>query len=394
MAQFNSPQMGYSLAINGEYNSTLDIEGFSQMLKDPSYCYKFYWLEAIVDIVTEGVQDTTLDTIIDEMICNAWYSVREFHIHLSGLQVDGFVRDGLERAILRLSELSGLHANASKVEISNAIKEYNAELKPFKEQLTNMVPGRALSGFFTKSSELVPWGSVKKLTEYIKWIDSAVTRLPYTFGYSSKLKKEVHFNSDWMRMIQDNAVNIMGWIQYEKVKWLQSNNPEVPGLIYKLAPMDEKMRKLNKVRRLWEGILSVREVRDVFTGQPISAKQYDVDHFIPWSFVMNDELWNLMPMDSSLNSSKSNKLPKWDPFFSVFADNQFGMYCLIHEKEELHKRFEACHRDNLHSIWAGQELYRPGNTREEFYNILQKNMRPVYDSARRQGYEIWNDKFR
>ena len=26
----------------------------------------------------------------------------------------------------------------------------------------------------------------------------------------------------------------------------------------------------------------------------------------------------------------------------------------------------------------------------EFYNILQKNMRPVYDSARRQGYEIWN----
>ena len=41
-------------------------------------------------------------------------------------------------------------------------------------------------------------------------------------------------------MIQDNTVNILGWIQYEKVKWLQNNNPEVPGLIYKLAPMDEK----------------------------------------------------------------------------------------------------------------------------------------------------------
>ena len=34
----------------------------------------------------------------DEMIANAWYSVREFHIHLSGLQGDGLVRDGLERA--------------------------------------------------------------------------------------------------------------------------------------------------------------------------------------------------------------------------------------------------------------------------------------------------------
>ena len=52
-------------------------------------------------------------------------------------------------------------------------------------------------------------------------------------------------------MIQDHTVSILGWIQYEKVKWLQNNNPEIPGLIYKLAPMDEKMRKLNRVRKLW-----------------------------------------------------------------------------------------------------------------------------------------------
>ena len=390
MAQFDTPQIGSSLNINGEYHNTLDIEGFSQMMKDPSYCYKFYWLEAIVDIISEGTQDTTFDAIIDEMICNAWYSVREFHIHLSGIQADGLVRDGLERAVLKLTELSDLPANASKVEIKNAIREHNAELKLSKEQLTNMVPGRALAGFFSKSAEEVPWGSIRRLTEYIRRIDSAVIRLPYTFGDSSKLKKEVHFNPDWMRMIQDNTVNILGWIQYEKVKWLQNNNPEVPGLIYKLAPMDEKMRKLNNVRKLWKGILEVRKVCDVFTGNPIITKQYDVDHFIPWSFVMNDELWNLMPMDSFLNSSKSNKLPKWDPFFSVFAENQYGMYNLIHERAGLHKLFEACYRDNLHSIWAGQELYRPGNSKEEFYNILQKNMQPVYDSARRQGYEIWN----
>ena len=86
MAEFNTPQIGYSLHINGEYHNTLDIEGFSQMMKDPSYCYKFYWLEAIINIISEGIQDTTFDAIIDEMICNAWYSVREFHIHLSGMQ--------------------------------------------------------------------------------------------------------------------------------------------------------------------------------------------------------------------------------------------------------------------------------------------------------------------
>ena len=153
--------------------------------------------------------------------------------------------------------------------------------------------------------------------------------------------------------------------------------------------MDEKMRKLNHVRKLWEEV--TLEIYDELSlCRFVIRRETYADYFIPWSFVMNDELWNLMPMDSSLNVLKSNKLPKWDPFFVVFAKNQYHMYRLIHEKEELHKRFEACYRDNLHSIWAGQELYRPGNSKVEFYNILEKNMQPVYDSAKRQGYEIWN----
>ena len=114
MVKSDFAKVGYSLTIDGKYYNTLDIESFSLMMKDPSYCYKFYWLEAIVQLISEGVKDTTFDAIIDEMICNAWYSVREFHIHLSGMQADGQVRDGLERAVLLLTELSDLPANASK----------------------------------------------------------------------------------------------------------------------------------------------------------------------------------------------------------------------------------------------------------------------------------------
>ena len=358
MAERDIAKAGYQLKIDGFYENTLEIEGFVQMMKDPSYCYKFYWLEAIVDLISRDVAETTFDEIINEMIANAWYSVREFHIHLSGMRADGLVRDGLERAILQLTKLSDLPANASRVEILNVIKEYDKELKQTKEQLTHMVPYRALAGFFSKSEEKADWGSVRRLTEYIYRINQTVTVLPYTLGERSGLKKEVYFHPVWMKMIQDNTVNILGWVQYEKVKWLQNNNPEVPGLIYKLAPMDEKMRKLSRVRKLWEGILQLYEVRDVYTGKPVLPNQYDVDHFIPWSFVMNDELWNLMPMDSSLNSSKSNRLPKWDPFFKAFAENQYLLYQSIQENSGIHKKFEACYRDNLHSIWAMRELYR------------------------------------
>ena len=377
------------LEIDASYYNRLDIRSFSLMLKNPTYCYKFYWLEAIVDLISEGVTETTFNEIIDEMICNAWYSVREFHVHLSGLGSDGSVRDGLERAVLRLSELSDLSANASKVEIKNEIKAHEKELYQAKEQLTHMVPYRALAGFFANAGEIVNWDSTRRLTAYIEQFDRNHTALPYTLGTGSKLSKEVRFHPDWVQMIQDNTVSILGWIQYEKVKWLQNNNPEVPGLVYKLAPMDEKMRKLGKVRKLWESVLEVQEIRDIFTEEPMRDKKYDIDHFIPWSFVMNDELWNLMPMDSSLNSSKSNRLPQWDPFFRRFSENQYVLYQLIQEKPGIHRLYEGCWRDNLHSIWAGQELYREGNSREEFCNILEKNMHPVYDSARRQGYEIW-----
>lgn len=214
MAQSVASETGNQLIIEGRYHNTLDIEGFSKMMKDPSFCYKFYWLEAIVQLISEGIQDTTFDEIINEMICNAWYSVREFHIHLSGLSADG-------------------------------------------------------------------------------------------------------------------------------------------------------------------------QVRNVFTGWPVAAKKYDIDHFIPWSFVMNDELWNLMPMDSSLNSSKSNKLPKWNPFFEAFSENQYLMYRMIQKKEELHRLFEACYRDNLHSDFPLITAFKMQNPMVNTGRSIRKDRNPSATFASR-----------
>ncbi len=380
--------MDYSLNINGEYKSTLDIEGFSQMMKDPSYSYKFYWLEALVHLITEGKAETTFDEVIDEMISNAWYTVLEFHIHLTYMML-GEPRDSIERTVLELRRLSGLPANASKIEIKNAIREYNGELRTHKNNLTKNVPYRALAGFFKEGDNSRIWGSCARMIAYIEHFNNTETILPYTIGNQSGLQREIHISKDWAEMIKDNAVSILGWIQYEKVRWLQNCNPEVPGLVYKLAPLDDKSRKLKNVHNVWDEIMDYHPIRDIFTDDLIDDNKYDVDHFVPWSFVMNDELWNLMPMDSSLNSKKSNKLPQWNPFFERFASNQYVLYQEVHDKDRIHALYEKCIRDNVHSIWAAEELYRPGNDRDEFFNILEKNMRPVYDSARRQGYEMW-----
>lgn len=388
MAELHFKKAEYPLNIDAVYYNRLNLNGFFRMMKDPSYCYKFYWMEAIVKLISKNYREASYNEIIDEMIVNAWYPVLEYHIHLSGIWGDGGIKDSLERAVRKLHKFSGLPNNASDIEIKNKISEFNKELHSEKMILTQNVPYKALSGF-ADTNEIDLNSSAGRMMSYYNRLSSSQSPLPYTFGEQKGLERKVFFDGTWISMIQDYAESILGWIQYEKLRWLQSTNPEVPGLVYKMTLEGGKARKLSSVRKLWNGVLEITKIDDVFKEAPIQKNAYDVDHFIPWSFVMNDELWNLMPMESSLNSVKSNKLPLWDKFFSKYAGNQFIMYRLIHERDGIKKLYEECYRDNLHSIWASQELYRKGNTREEFCGILEKNMRPVYDSACRQGYEVW-----
>ena len=49
------------LIIDSNYYNKLDIEGFSKMMSSPSYCYKFYWLEAIVQLISANRTEATYD---------------------------------------------------------------------------------------------------------------------------------------------------------------------------------------------------------------------------------------------------------------------------------------------------------------------------------------------
>lgn len=55
MTEINVSKSLNQLNIDNEYYNNLDIESFSQMMKDPAFSYKFYWLEAIVNLVSEDV---------------------------------------------------------------------------------------------------------------------------------------------------------------------------------------------------------------------------------------------------------------------------------------------------------------------------------------------------
>lgn len=45
------------------------------------------------------------------------------------------------------------------------------------------------------------------------------------------------------------------------------------------------------------------------TGNRIEDKNLSIDHVIPWSYLFYDDLWNLVYVDRSYNSSKGNQIP-------------------------------------------------------------------------------------
>lgn len=116
----------------------------------------------------------------------------------------------------------------------------------------------------------------------------------------------------------------------------------------------------------------------------------DIDHFIPWSYVCSEKLWNLIPAESSINHSKSNNLPDWERYFDPFAHNQYRMYSLVLDDDNARKLFDSCREDNLYSMWASELLYAGYRDRDQFFKILNENVCPLYNSALIQGYEVWS----
>ncbi len=373
-----------------KYINELNTESFIHMLDDPTECYKFYWLDALLNIFSLGKSEINFDDVLNKMIVDAWYSVVEYHLHLGPKNASGKIMNSLERAAIKLAQVSGLPGDADEPSIIENIQAHEKEILDEKKQLVLNVPYRLLSSFMPEiggNDKL--WDQRKRMIAYIDALNKKES-IPYKIIDGIGLNKKVVISPEWQMFLKDNYVTIAGWIEMKKVKYLQNRNPGVPGLIFKLEPQKDKQRKLKYVRELWNSISEIVPIIDIYTDKPIKKNVFDVDHFIPWSYIANDELWNLMPMNSSLNSSKSNNLPKWDRYFKLFAHNQFIMNQLVLSNGSVKTIFLKCQRDNLVMPWSLEELYLQGQQEEVFISALEKNLRPIYDSARMQGYNIWS----
>lgn len=388
--------MDSELSLESIYQNNLDTDKFAKMLNNKSQSYKFYWLEAILNLMFETEEDLTFDQIVDEMICGAWYTVTHYHLRL-GPTVNGNSENFLEHAInvLNTQEKERLAQNPSKEELRLAIKRNEELLKKDKYRLTDYVPYKLLYPFLDE--EGLEYLRNDQRGRLIAYTDKVTGSLFYKIIDGRGLRKKIHIDKNWRKLISDNYPVITSWVQYHKIQFLQDRNPGVPGIVYKISPELDDVRKLEKARDLWKTIVEITRVplRDIYTGEELENGDFDLDHFVPRSYTANDELWNLTPMRKDLNRSKNNKLPSWERFFGKFAQYQYYLYSQLFMSEDkpgtvvLLDKFEKCKRYNLNAIWAAECLYIPNNNREQFINILEHNLKPVYDAAKLQGYDLW-----
>lgn len=383
------------------YSNKLDVKKFENLLSNNDQGYKFFWLEAILKLIAQNKQLFTFEDVIDEMIVGAWRMVTHYHIRL-GHTANGNAENFLEHAIRILYECSKEdigNKTPSKDRLLFLIQKYQDNLMEDKLHLTDYVPYRLIKPFVEKEGK--DYIDRKNYGRFIAYLN-AFTKVNHEFFYDitdaeNPLKRRIRLNEEWVNFILQNYAVIMGWLRFNKALFIQDRNPGVPGVMYKVAPETEEKRKsLKNVRELWIATVDVtgKPLYEIYTGNELSINEFDLDHFVPRSYVSNDELWNLTPMAKQLNSSKNNKLPE-RRYIKDFVEYNYYLYSLIfanNNKDQaaiLKHYFDRCENQHLNAIWAAEKLYIPGNTKEQFVNILGENLGLVYDSAKLQEYEEW-----
>lgn len=108
---------------------------------------------------------------------------------------------------------------------------------------------------------------------------------------------------------------------YEWIKYLEKANLEEDSyaLATKLDSSTER-QNLNPYRKVLQ---EFNQTKCFYCGRELNYqnKNSPVDHFIPWSFVKDDKLWNFVLACPNCNSSKSNFIPSYEYFEEIKERN-------------------------------------------------------------------------
>ncbi len=126
--------------------------------------------------------------------------------------------------------------------------------------------------------------------------------------YSFSRKEEwIKIHPDAYKFACKHKVALEKLNYYEWAKFLEKVNDDST-VIHLLGKLDESSKRQNL--SVYRQILydEFESKTCFYCGRSVSEGRVEVDHFIPWSFLKDDNLWNLVLSCSPCNGGKSDKL--------------------------------------------------------------------------------------
>ena len=345
-------------------NAKLPISCLAGIFSNTTATYKFYWFVSLLDIVVkERKTRISFWEIIAGMVAESWYPIHYFKLSFGK-------SDSLYTQSQSLQQELGIPIDENKDGIKRILLN-NLEDNSVKSLLrvfTLNVPYRFLS----------PWIKYTYDAEVVNKSQKFENDCLYAI-YSD----EIVINEKWVDYLAEHYTILRDFAFWNLTEFLQKRNPNVPDVPSKLIKPIQR-DSLTKQHKFWDTYIeTVGSINCIYTGKQIFAKQYDLDHFVPWSFVSHNLLWNLIPADSIINSSKSNNLPPLEIYLKPFAKVQHHALKKLYEKNPSNNIFE----DYLIVYDSIPDLANLSET--DFYNVYRKTFSPMVQIAENMGFKIW-----
>ncbi|MBR4625687.1 MAG: HNH endonuclease, partial [Alphaproteobacteria bacterium] len=300
-------------------NNILPISSLAGIFSNTTATYKFYWFVALLDIVVkERKTRISFWEIIAGMVAESWYPIHYFKLSFGK-------SDSLFDKSLEIQNAFQISIESDKDKVRKYLLDNLNGTKKFLRIFTLNVPYRFLS----------PW---IKYT-YDEDVVAKSQRFENDCLYAI-YGDEIVINDNWVEYLTEHYSILRDFAFWNLTEFLQKRNPNVPDVPSKLIKPILR-DSLTKQHKFWDAYIeTVGSIRCIYTNKPLIAKDYDLDHFIPWSFVSHNLLWNLLPADSSINSSKSNNLPPLDIYLKPYAELHHKALKTIYPKNPNNKILE------------------------------------------------------
>lgn len=245
------------------------------------------------------------------MAAIAWYPKRFFRLSFGATDQLGRVLDRFE---FEAEEMSLGHVHTQRRLREELALQYD---RLGLEGLLRYVPSRLLTPFFEQ--ELRGVADTQKDRRIRELAEAAwSTGQPPLYRFTPD-GHSLELHPAWAKYLVESSEVVLGWSKAHWIEYLQRRNPNVPSIPSKISPPLRRAPMLAQTQ-YWKAVLQEEPLNCIYTGETVNARSFQLDHFVPWSIVCHDQLWNLIPVQARANASKGNRLPSaqyLDPFIDT-----------------------------------------------------------------------------